>query len=62
MEHKGIWYTVVQTANPAGWRWTVELDPPLRTRTGEAATRDAAIRKALSAIDSLNARQVRLII
>ncbi len=25
MEHRGIQYTVVQTANPTGWRWTVDL-------------------------------------
>lgn len=30
MQHKGINYTVVQTANPSGWRWTVELVLPLK--------------------------------
>ena len=53
MQHKGINYTVVQTANPSGWRWTVELVSPLKNRTGTTAFRDAAVRKALAVINSL---------
>jgi hypothetical protein len=53
MEHKGTTYTIVQTANPTGWRWTVELAPPRRNRTGEARSRKAALAKALSVIDDL---------
>ena len=56
MEHKGITYTIVQTANPTGWRWTVELTPPLRTRTGESSRREDALRKALAIIDGLPTR------
>jgi hypothetical protein len=53
MEHKGIHYTVVQTANPTGWRWTVDLVPPLKSRTGEALLRADAVRKALAVINNL---------
>jgi len=56
MEHKGITYTVVQTANPTGWRWTVELPSPLKNRTGEALSRDWAVKKAMSIIDNLPVR------
>jgi len=59
MEHDGVGYTIVQTANPTGWRWTVELTPPFRTRTGAAPTKAAAIRKALSVIDKLRREQPR---
>src|SRR3954451_25321107 len=53
VEHKGFRYSVVQTANPRGWRWTVELDPPRRSRTGESLSRTEGLRKALSVIDKL---------
>jgi len=53
MEHKGVNFTVVQTSNPTGWRWTVELVPPLRSRTGETADRESAVRKARTVIDNL---------
>jgi len=53
MEHKGIRFTVVQTAAPTGWRWSVELTP-LKTRTGQAYSREGAIRKAKSVIDKLH--------
>jgi hypothetical protein len=33
VEHKGIQYQVVQTANPTGFKWTVHLDVS-RTKTG----------------------------
>ena len=51
MQHKGINFTVVQTANPTGWRWTVELPPPLKPRTGETSTRASAVRRALAVIN-----------
>jgi hypothetical protein len=50
-EHKGIHFTVVQTANPTGWRWTVELVPPLKSKTGE--NRADAVRRALAIINNL---------
>ena len=53
MEHKGIHYTIVQTANPTGWRWTVELVPPLKSRTGQVFHRDDAVRKALAVIHGI---------
>src|SRR5260370_17715171 len=39
MQHRGIHYTVVQPANPTGWRCTVALLPPHKSRTGHAPTR-----------------------
>jgi hypothetical protein len=53
MEHKGIRYTVVQTAAPTGWRWSIELTPPLKSRCGQSHSRGGAIRKAQSVIDKL---------
>ncbi len=51
MEHKGVHYFVVQTANPTGWKWTVELSDG-RTKTGnENFSRESAVRKAKIAID-----------
>jgi hypothetical protein len=34
MEHRGIKYQVLQTANPTGWKWTVWLDEKM-TKIGE---------------------------
>src|SRR5260370_1027394 len=48
MDYKGISYQVVQTANPAGWKWTVSL-PGKRTKTGECRVR--AIATAQKTID-----------
>jgi hypothetical protein len=50
MEHKGIQYQVVQTANPTGFRWTVQLDEN-KTRTGVARAKGTAIFHAVSFID-----------
>ena len=50
MEHKGIEYQVVQTANPTGWKWTVHL-PEGRTKTGVSFSRGHAIFYAILAID-----------
>jgi hypothetical protein len=35
-------YSVVQTANPTGWKWTVQLDET-RTKVGSAFSRASAI-------------------
>jgi hypothetical protein len=50
MEHKGIQYQVVQTANPTGFRWTVRLDEN-NTRTGVARAKGTAILQAVRFID-----------
>jgi hypothetical protein len=50
MEHKGISYRVVQTANPTGWKWTIEL-PGKPPKSGKAASRTMAVRMAEIAID-----------
>jgi hypothetical protein len=50
VEHKGIQYQVVQTANPTGFKWTVHLDDS-RTKTGVSNSRGNAIFNAVRAID-----------
>jgi hypothetical protein len=50
MEHKGVQYQVVQTANPTGFKWTVQLDEK-RTRTGVARAKGTAIFHAVRFID-----------
>ncbi len=50
MEYKGVEYSVVQTANPTGWKWTAFLDAT-RTRTGVAHSRAHAILDAKRAIE-----------
>jgi len=50
MEHKGIKYQVVQTANPTGFRWAVQLDEN-KTKTGVSTSKGNAIFNAVSFID-----------
>jgi hypothetical protein len=50
MEYQGFEYTVVQTANPTGWKWTVRLTNN-RTRSGIAFSRVSAIKLAQHAIE-----------
>jgi len=50
MEYKGISYSVVRTANPTGWKWTIEL-PGKPPKSGRAASRTVAVSKAVIAID-----------
>jgi hypothetical protein len=50
MEHNGIAYSVVQTANPTGWKWTIYM-PGKRPKSGTAFNRAIAIRVAELAID-----------
>jgi hypothetical protein len=50
MEYKGFDYSVVQTANPTGWKWSVQLDK-LRTKVGTSFNRASAIRRAEKAIE-----------
>jgi hypothetical protein len=50
MQYRDIQYQVVQTANPTGWKWTVQLDDQ-GTKTGNAYSRAAAIALAQRAID-----------
>ena len=50
MEYKGIQYRVVQTANPTGFRWTVQLDAT-RTRSGVSYSMKAAVLDAQRKID-----------
>jgi 3,4-dihydroxy-2-butanone 4-phosphate synthase len=50
MEHRGVQYQIVQTANPTGFKWTVHIDAS-RTRTGVSATMKSAIIDAQRKID-----------
>jgi hypothetical protein len=50
MEHRDIQFSVVQTANPVGWKWTVQLDAT-RTRSGVSPSMKAAIFDAQRKID-----------
>jgi hypothetical protein len=52
MDYKGIEYHVVQTADPTGWRWTVQMEGR-ESRTGSGHNRTAAIALAQIAIDKL---------
>jgi hypothetical protein len=58
MEHKGFEYSVVQTANPTGWKWTIQLDEK-RTKVGSTFSRASAINFAKQAIEKA-AKQKRL--
>jgi hypothetical protein len=52
MDYKGIGYHVAQTENPAGWRWTVQMEGR-EPRTGSAYNRTTAVALAQIAIDKL---------
>lgn len=56
MEHKGIEYWIVQTANPTGFRWFAKLGD--KTQTGVSSSKGNAIFNAIRAIDkALKARE-----
>ena len=61
MEHRGINYSVVRTANPSGWRWTVDLPPPQRIRAGNTFSKTDAVLRAIAAIDKLDPQPVTTI-
>ena len=48
--HQGFEYSVVQTACPTGWKWTVQL-PRSKISTGKNSSRLEAIRRAQLAIE-----------
>jgi hypothetical protein len=50
MEHKGIQFSVLQTANPTGWRWSFQIEGR-QPKIGAADSRQLAIRLAEIAID-----------
>jgi hypothetical protein len=50
MNYKGIEYSVVQTACPTGWKWTVYLDADT-IRTGSTYSKEEAVRRAQLAVD-----------
>ena len=50
INYNGLEILVVQTANPTGYKWTVQLDAS-RVRTGASYSRDEAIHDAKRFID-----------
>jgi hypothetical protein len=50
VQHKGVEYRVMQTANPTGWTWIVFLDET-RIRTGISISRAHAVLDAERVID-----------
>ena len=42
LEHRGIQYQIVRTANPTGYKWTIYLDGN-RTRSGTCRTTEDAV-------------------
>jgi hypothetical protein len=58
MDYRGIEYTVVQTANPTGWKWTISIDAK-RTKTGSGFNRAGAVRRAEKVIDDYLKEQAR---
>jgi hypothetical protein len=50
MQHKGVQYQVIQTANLTSWQWTVQLAEG-RTKTGVSYSRGHAILYAINAIE-----------
>ena len=50
MEHRDIEYTVVQTINPFGWKWSFEREGR-KPKTGIAFDRSEAIRAVVEAIN-----------
>jgi hypothetical protein len=58
MQYKGFNYSVVQTANPTGWKWTIGLDET-RTKTGTSFSRASAITFAQQAIEKIIKRSAR---
>jgi len=50
MHYKGFEYSVLQTANPTGWKWIVQLDEN-HTKVGSTFSRAFAINFAKQAIE-----------
>jgi hypothetical protein len=50
VEYRGIQYQVVETDNPTGWKWTVQLDEG-RPKPGLSISREYAIFDATNAIE-----------
>jgi hypothetical protein len=50
MQYQGIEYTIVQTANPSGWKWSFEREGR-RPKTGISYDRVEAILAAEGAIN-----------
>jgi hypothetical protein len=55
MDHKGVRYEILQTANPTGWKWFVYL-PNGKTKTGVSHSKGTALFRAFKAIDEAEAK------
>jgi hypothetical protein len=52
MKHNGVQYRIMETPNPTGWIWSVELVAG-RKKTGVAQTKEVAIFHAVHVIDKV---------
>jgi hypothetical protein len=60
MEHRGKYYVVFRSSAPKIWVWSVDLDPNT-VESGQAASREAAIKAAERLIDdSLRPKKQKL--
>ena len=50
MEYRGMRYELVQTGNPAGWKWVVHLNS-VRMQSGFSSDKQLAIFAAMHAIN-----------
>jgi hypothetical protein len=50
LQYKGVEYRILQTANPTGFKWIVQLEET-RTRTGTSASMRTAVLDAQRKID-----------
>jgi hypothetical protein len=60
MDYRGKYYLVFQRPTSSKWMWSIDLDPKT-IESGEAASREAAIRAAEIRIDeSLKPKKLKL--
>ncbi len=53
MEYRGFGFSVVQTISPTGWKWTVDLLPLQKSRTGDTFSKEDGVRRARAVIDQV---------
>jgi hypothetical protein len=59
MHYKRFEYSVLQTASPTGWKWTVHLHDQ-KAKTGEAPDRQSGVLRAMAFIDrTIQAKMAR---
>jgi hypothetical protein len=50
MDHKGLRYELLQTTNPAGWKWVAHISPT-KQAVGFSSSKDLAAHAAKRAIE-----------